>query len=261
MTATFDALAAGYDADFTHTPLGRALRGMTWEHLDAAFSPGTHVLELTCGTGEDALHLAERGVHVTASDASAQMLNIASEKITQAKLTDHVQFEVLDLNHLPSILPSAPFEGVYSNFGGLNCVTDLPALAQLLASALPPGAKAVFVVMGPYCPWEWAWFLARLRPGTAFRRLRKTAVVNLHGTASFPVYYPSPRQLTQAFAPYFSHRNTYGIGTVLPPSYAGNWLNRRPDLLHRLHRIDASLSRFPPFAWLSDHYLIALEKQ
>ena len=48
-----------------------------WRWLDTAFQPGEQVLELSCGTGEDALHLAEQGVRILATDPSAGMLEVA----------------------------------------------------------------------------------------------------------------------------------------------------------------------------------------
>ncbi|MEM7344793.1 MAG: hypothetical protein AAF485_11165, partial [Chloroflexota bacterium] len=57
----FDAFASDYDDDFTHSPLGQLLRPRVWHLLGKAFSSGQHALELTCGTGEDAVWLARRG--------------------------------------------------------------------------------------------------------------------------------------------------------------------------------------------------------
>ena len=37
MSGYFDALAPAYDADFTATPLARALRGRVWARLDQLF--------------------------------------------------------------------------------------------------------------------------------------------------------------------------------------------------------------------------------
>jgi ubiquinone/menaquinone biosynthesis C-methylase UbiE len=75
--AVFDTLAPGYDACFTESVLGRTLRRTVWSWLDGVFAPGDRVLELNCGTGEDALHLATRGVQLVATDASAPMLDVA----------------------------------------------------------------------------------------------------------------------------------------------------------------------------------------
>ena len=78
--AAFDELAAGYDADFTNTPLGSALRSMVWSRLDQVFSGPRRILDLGCGTGEDALHLAARGLDVVGIDASAAMVHSAVDK-------------------------------------------------------------------------------------------------------------------------------------------------------------------------------------
>jgi ubiquinone/menaquinone biosynthesis C-methylase UbiE len=72
--AAFDVFAPTYDVDFTQTRLGKMLRGRVWQVLERYFSPGDHVLELACGTGEDACWLAEWGIRVTATDGSAEMV-------------------------------------------------------------------------------------------------------------------------------------------------------------------------------------------
>ena len=56
-TSPFEAMAATYDRDFTERPIPARMRRAVWRRLDAAFPPGRRVLELGCGTGEDALFL------------------------------------------------------------------------------------------------------------------------------------------------------------------------------------------------------------
>jgi len=67
--AAFDERAAGYDADFTNTPLGSALRTLVWARLDRLFTGAQRVLDLGCGTGEDAVYLAARGTRVLGRDS------------------------------------------------------------------------------------------------------------------------------------------------------------------------------------------------
>ena len=60
--APFDGLAADYDRTFTASTIGQLMRAAVWRRIDAVFQPGDRVLELNCGTGEDAVRLGARGV-------------------------------------------------------------------------------------------------------------------------------------------------------------------------------------------------------
>jgi len=93
----FDTLAPSYDATFSDTLIGRYLRGRVHTRLEAYFQAGDQVLELGCGTGEDALYLASRGVQVLATDVSEGMLEITRVKAAGNPL---VRVERLDLGEL-----------------------------------------------------------------------------------------------------------------------------------------------------------------
>ncbi len=95
--SAFDRVAVRYDRDFTEQQLGAWLRGVVWCEMETAFHPGDSVLDLGCGTGEDACHLAHSGIQVTGLDASSAMLEMAMAKARRAELTDRVRFTQLDL--------------------------------------------------------------------------------------------------------------------------------------------------------------------
>ena len=155
MTATaFDALATDYDATFTDTSLGRRYRNAVWRRVDQRFSTGQHVLEVNCGTGEDARHLAQRGVGVIATDVSQAMVDLAAAKLEEF---DHASARQLAIEAVGGTFEPASFDGVLSNFGGLNCVDDLAAAAAGLAGVVRPGGLALVCLMGPFVPWEIAW--------------------------------------------------------------------------------------------------------
>ena len=65
--APFDVLADTYDEVFTRSLIGQAQRAQVWRVLEQAFSRGQRVLEINCGTGEDALFLVRQGIAVVAS--------------------------------------------------------------------------------------------------------------------------------------------------------------------------------------------------
>jgi SAM-dependent methyltransferase len=259
--AAFDDVAAGYDAAFTDRLLGRWLRDAVRERLAEAFSPGQHVLELGCGTGEDAVWLAGRGVLATATDASPAMLAVAGAKAARAGVADRVSVALLDLQRPTDTPTFGPFDGAFSNFGAVNCVPDRRPLAEALAGWVRPGGRVVLVVMGPLCAWEIAWHLARGRPRSAFRRLRDGAPAHVGGGARVPVWYPSPRRLRAELGPWFRHRETTAVGLLLPPSYLAELVERRPQAFERLRRLERRIGRRFPGPWLADHYVGVFERR
>ncbi|MFQ5789437.1 MAG: class I SAM-dependent methyltransferase [Acidobacteriota bacterium] len=252
----FDGVAKSYDRDFTDTTLGRELRARVWERLAARFSPGARVLELNCGTGEDAAWLAARGVSVVATDGSEAMLAVARRKCRRLGSEERVHFERLHLEEPEADFAPASFDGAFSSFGGLNCVSDLRPLRQSLAQWLKVGAPLILVVMGPICLWETFWHLARGRPRQAFRRWRRDGVEARIGSGTLRVYYPSPEQLARAFAPAFHVEGWQGLGVALPPSL----LSRAMEKHSSLRRVVNGLAGRWPFFYLGDHYIMEMRR-
>jgi len=250
----FDQLAGTYDDTFTSTRIALLNRQAVWRRADAVFARGSTILEMNCGTGEDAAHLAARGVRVHATDVSPEMLRVASEKLAKRNLSEAVRLSRLAWEELDS-LPEAAYDGVLSDFGGLNCVLDLDAAAAALARRLRPGACALLCVMGPFAVWDWIWYGLRLQPSRAVRRLRPDA-----RWRGIPLRYPSPRRLARAFSADFRIRRVGAIGILLPPSFAESLVARWPRLMAALDRWERRLETAPPLYCFADHYLIELER-
>jgi SAM-dependent methyltransferase len=261
-TTPFDSDAARYDERFTERPLPRLLRARVWKQLDELFAPGDRVLELGCGTGEDALHLAERGVLVTAIDASTGMLEQAARKLGHTPARQHVHLAQLDLDQPAALasLPGAPFAGAFSSFGPLNCIADRRALAAALARTLRPHTPLLLVVMGPFCPWEIVSGFLRGGPRAAARRLRGPTRATLPSGAALAVSYPSPGALARELAPYFELRRASSLGLLLPPSDGGRRLERLPRLLSALDTIDRGLAHLPFAARAGDHFIACFSR-
>ena len=259
----FDEVATTYDSDFTESLLGQLLRQRVWQVYQRTFQAGQHLLELTCGTGADALWLAQQGLMVTATDGSPEMVALTQRKITQAGLTSMVKTAVLDVGligkqAMPTVVGAGPFAGVVSNFGGINTIKAWGQLAQGLAHVVQPGGKVVLVPMGPFCFWEIAWYSLHRQWPLAWRRWGQQPALAEIGSATIPVWYPSARTLRQAFAPWFTHRSTESLGLLLPPSYIGHWVAKRPSLFTRLNRWEQRLA--PLTKGLGDHYIMVLER-
>lgn len=263
---TFDSEAAAYDDAFTHTQIGRYLRGRVHERLAARFKTGDHVLEIGCGTGEDAAFLAGRGVRVTATDASTEMLRVARAKISATSAPPSlVDFAALDLKALPDdfALPQAgTYDGAFADFGPLNCITDWRPLAGWLANRVKPGGMVAFGVMAPFCLWEIAWHGLHFDFKTAFRRLRRntTFTPTAGDAAAIQITYPTVRRLTQDFTPGFERIHLTPLGIALPPSDAFGFIEKRPQLLRFLLRLESGFADRGQLALFADHYWIEFQR-
>lgn len=262
----FDSFAGDYDETFTNSKLGRLLRPRVWEKLAWHFSSGQHVLELTCGTGEDATWLAKQGVRVTATDGSSEMVDVARAKAEAAGVADHVAVAQVSLQEIVTGCfheaelkknSNEAFDGVFSNFGGLNTIGDWQPLAETVARLVKPGGKAVLVPMGPVCPWEIVWYLGHAQLKVALRRFGESASARI-GEAVIPIWYPPAARLKRDFAPWFKHLYTESLGLLLPPSYLDHLVNRRPELFAKADRLERFLA--PLAKGWGDHYIIVFER-
>ncbi len=112
-----ERLHLGYwDADtYRVFPLSRALRRMEerlYELLDVA--PESHILDAGCGCGRVALHMAGRGLYVTAIDVTDRHLERARRNVLRMRdLGSRVTVKKMDYHHLEPLAADS-FDGVYA---------------------------------------------------------------------------------------------------------------------------------------------------
>jgi hypothetical protein len=173
-----------------------------------------------------------------------------------------VQPLVLRAEDITAVPADEPFDGVFSNFGALNCIADLRRLSQDLATLLKPGATALLCWMGPFCAWEMLWYSGQGKWDKAFRRLNTGGVTARIAEEAFVrVEYPSVRSLARAFAQEFRLKSLKGIGVAVPPSYLEGWAQRHPHLFQLCERADSQIGHCPGIRGLADHILLRFERK
>ena len=252
----FDAVADIFDSRFTPWLSVAAQRRAVRTALAAAFPAGARLIELGGGTGEDALWLAERDRAVLMTDASPTMVRIAAAKLAGH---DNAAARILPAEGLETFALEAgargenPFDGAYSNFAGLNCVSDLAPVARGLARLVRPGGRILLVLFGVLCPGEMIVESLRGRPRNALRRLAHGNVHARLGARDFTVRYHRAAALERHLRPWFQPAGRKGIGVFVPPSAAEPWISRHPRFLDLLETLDRRVSR--ALAVFGDHIL------
>jgi hypothetical protein len=210
----------------------------------------------------DACFLASRGVAVVACDSSSGMIDKTSRRVMDCGLGALVQPRHVAAAEISSLSSNILFDGVFSNFGALNCVEDLRSLALDMANLMKPGARALLCLMGPHCAWEIAWYLGHGDLGKAFRRMRRAGTAGrLAEDVSVHVNYPSMRELARTFSPAFRLKSVKGIGVSVPPSYVGPWVTQSRTWLEYCVWADSLLGYCPGIRTFADHILLRFERE
>lgn len=260
--AVFDSMAIDYDAVFTNSRIGTIQRSFVWDYIDKSLNLNseTRVLELNCGTGEDAIRFAKKGCQVLATDVSENMLNVARKKARQEGMEKLIDFQLVDLSKINGSTFSNQFDIVFSNFGGLNCINkkELQSLSTQLAQLLNQNGRFVSVVMPEKGMMESLYFLAKLDLSKAFRRRKKHVKWTNDAGQETNIFYYSPSVFYNTFEKQFQMVDLKPIGFTVPPTYTESFFQKRKWMLDTFEWIDKRIS-FSVLASISDHYLIDLE--
>jgi SAM-dependent methyltransferase len=257
----FDSVAADYDGPRGNNAPIQDMRTEMWRTLDAAFGPGSRVIDIGCGTGLDAVRMARAGHVVTATDWSPRMIERTRERAVADQLHERVRALALGAHELDRLEESGQFDGAYSNLGALNCVPDLGAVAEQCARLLRPSGTLVFAVIGRVCPWEIGHYALRSewqRIGVRFAG--GMVPVGMNKRVVWTHYY-TPREFYRVFARLFALRSCRSLGLLVPPPYLTGLRDRHFTWYERLRRLERRAGRWPGLRSLGDHFLMVLRKR
>lgn len=265
LEARFDQAAKTYDAHYGppsgSRPGNQLVCWLRAEHLSLVRSlvpPGATLLDIGCGTGEEALRLAQDGYSVLGVDVSPGMVWQAQAKLAGYGLRRGVLFRVRPAGRLAELEERGPFQGAYASLGTLNTEPDLAGVARGLHELLGAGAPFVATVMSRRCLYEalrGLWPLARgarLKRSGAWTESRAGA-----SDVCAPVRFYTPREFAAPFAEHFTVERVMAFPLWLPPvhlhtRYRGDGAQRRWLALERWTRAWPGLR-----AW-GDQFLMVL---
>jgi ubiquinone/menaquinone biosynthesis C-methylase UbiE len=268
--AAFSRYAPEYDEDHASNPIARWTRRRNLAILNAAFASGSHVLEIGCGTGTEAIHLARRGVRVLATDAAPGMVDVVRSKLEPSgaahDVAHLVQAQVLSASRLGRLVQDRArrFDGAYSSFGPLSCEPDLQGVLDDLARLVRPGGRVVISLLTRFCLWETAWYLLHGDQATALRRWGGRAQATVRDQwreLRVPVHYWGARDVRAMALRHFKVESQMALPWLVPPQYLGGLVRRFPRLFRLAARVDRRLAHLWPFYALGDHYVIVLVRR
>lgn len=250
----FSAEAQVYDVDGESNPIIRWARSLVRKSVMRFLPAGSSILEINAGTGVDAAWLVDHGYRVHATDIADGMMAAIRAKIQASSAPDRFTAQKLSFTELEKVDNTA-FDGVVSNFGGLNCTPDLSLVSSGLRWVLKPGGMIIWVIMPPVSPWEFAQIL-RGHWRTAIRRLRRGGVMANVSGSQVMTYYFTPGQVRRALGTDFKVEALQSFSLFCPPMYMAGFSKKFPHLIKNLMRLDEFFGRFPILSSCGDFFII-----
>jgi ubiquinone/menaquinone biosynthesis C-methylase UbiE len=236
IAAAYDAVAPEYDALLARD---KWMRRVLWRRYVRVFSPGQHVLDLGCGTGQDALFLAGRGIRVTALDASPSMVDMLAARLHREGLEEQIEARVEDIARLGA-RPAASVDGLISAFAGLNTVAEPTLFAAHARRVLRPGGRLIAHLLAPPSLWD------RLRSPRAsaevWRRGERT--IRVCGQPLRHLQLPARELYGRFFSADFRLLRAFALGFLLPDFLSGR---ARATVMNLLGRIEERIGTRRPF--------------
>ena len=259
--AAFSRQAGKFDELYSSDTIIKYKRARVRNHLSNLIFPGQFILELNCGTGDDAIWLARQNCNVHATDISSGMQKVLKQKIKDYGLEKLITSEICSFTALENLQDPGPYDLIFSNFAGLNCTGDLNKVLASFTGLLKPGGIVTLVILPKFCLWEFLLiFKGKLR--TATRRLfsRHGTVARVEKT-NFKCWYYNPSYVIKHLKKDFNILSIDGLCTIVPPSYIENFAEKFPRLFSMLCKKEIAWKNKWPWKYIGDYYIISLRKK
>jgi ubiquinone/menaquinone biosynthesis C-methylase UbiE len=248
----WDFYAEIYDekkADFD-----KYLRGRSIKTLQTFFKPGQNLIEIGCGTGTESIEMIKYGCKLTLTDLSFQMLKRAYEKIG-----DKARYVNLPAEYIDSF--KIQFDGAYSSFGVLNCVTDIGEFFKKLHTILKPNAYFIASIINR---WYWGDFLFFALGITNYlkKRLKGWGYISVDGKEyNAKANFYSVFKIKKMANPYFKLEKCIAFPFLLPPPYLKP-KDRLPEKVFKiLDKIENALNGLFPFKYFGEQTIFIFRRR
>ena len=257
----FSKQSAIFDNIYSSNVIIQYKRQRVRDHLQQFLRPGSKILELNAGTGEDAVWFAQQGHTVHATDISKGMQEKLAEKVRQNKNETQITQELCSFTELQLLNNKGPYDLIFSNFAGLNCTGELDKVLNSFSPLLKPNGLVTLVILPRFCLWESLLFF-KGKFKTASRRLFSKKGVKAHIEGEyFTCWYYDPSYVIKNMKSSYEVLSVEGLCTLVPPSYLENFPTKRPSLFNWLRQKESKWKNKWPWKSIGDYYIISLRKK
>jgi ubiquinone/menaquinone biosynthesis C-methylase UbiE len=257
----FSKQSAVFDEIYANNKIIDYKRARVRRHVQEIIKPGSFILELNAGTGDDALWFAEQGHTVHATDISAGMQEQLVKKVRVNNAEDRISHELCSFTSLQKLHNKGPYDHIFSNFAGLNCTDKLDEVLKSFSPLLKKGGTITLVILPRFCVWE-SLLLFKGKFKTATRRWfnRKGTKSHIEGEY-FKCWYYSPSYVIKNLGKDYEMLKLEALCLFVPPYYIQNFPSKYPKAFEFLMRKEERARSTWPWRNMGDYYIISFRKR
>lgn len=260
VATAFSKQSQKFDDIFSHNTIIQYKRSRVRDHFLQYLQPKSSILEINCGTGDDAIYFAQHNHKVHATDISKGMQQVLQQKIVAYNLQSNISNELCSFTELKSLKNKGPYHAIFSNFAGLNCTANLVDVLHSFNELLIEEGIVTLAIMPKFCLWE-TLLICKGQIKIATRRF-----INRYGSKAhvegefFNCSYYNASYIIKHLKPNFKLLSIEGLCTFVPPSYMLGFAEKYPSLFNFLKNIEDKVKTKWPWKYMGDYYIISLQK-
>jgi ubiquinone/menaquinone biosynthesis C-methylase UbiE len=257
----FSRQAPVFDKEYASNPVIKYKRSRVRQHVMNIISPHSNILELNSGTGDDAIFFARQGHSVHATDISEGMQLELKKKVVASGLEDLITTEKCSFMNLDQLKARGPYDLIFSNFGGLNCTSQLDKVLASFPALLKPGGQVCMVIIPPFCLWEsMLFFNGEFKLATRRFFTSNGAKARVEGK-EFRCWYYSAGYVKKNMKKHFELTGLEGLCSLVPPSYKDSFPIKHPSLFERLQKLENKCKASWPWHSVGDYFIISFKSK
>ena len=259
----FDNIAEEYDRHIFGNRVNSLLRERSVALMRRTFIGRKRLLEIGFGTGTETLELLRDGHEITATDISTRMIDQLRRKVKEEGLSEQLSLHRARAGRISEVLSDGErgvFDGIYSNFGALNCEENLGDISPQIWTLLTDKGPFVSGVYNRYCMSEILLYMLTFQPGKVHDRMRRHSMEG-HSRFCVDIFSYGPSEFFSFFRKYFLLRSVEGVPVIIPPSNLVDYVEKFSSHFTVLKKLDRTLGALWPFKYLGDHFLMVMQKK
>jgi ubiquinone/menaquinone biosynthesis C-methylase UbiE len=262
VSGAFDSAAEEYDFTISNNYINSWIRKASIAEIVMRSRPSDNLLEIGCGTGEEAIKISKYVNRVVATDVSEQMLKLLELKLRAKRLGSKVVPVLLrasDVGMMSDFTGGRGFDIVYSLNGALNCEPAIGRFVYGLDDVLKEGGYFICSVRNTLCASEFVTHLAAMQLRKTSPRKHQPQMVSVGGR-DIPAYYYPPSIFEHFFEGRLKLVRRLALPAVMPPAYLSDYYLGLGRLRAVLERLEAMVAHRFPMNLLGDQTLFVFRK-